>query len=105
MDRRMYRGNMGNNCGCNKNMPPYKASEPVCGDLLGGYKPEDMHERCGHEHEHEHEHEDHFDRFPIGMCYVPWQQFRNLYENEFVALANGTLFKELDLDWYGRGCK
>ncbi|HHT57202.1 MAG TPA: spore coat associated protein CotJA [Herbinix luporum] len=39
------------------------------------------------------------------MCYVPWQCFRDLYENEFVALENGTLFKELDKDWYGRGCK
>jgi hypothetical protein len=49
-------------------------------------------------------HED-FDRFPLAMCYVPWQCFRNLYENEYEALANGTLFKELDLKWYGRGCK
>jgi hypothetical protein len=92
MDRRMNRGNMGN-----RNMPPYKPSEPVCSDVCGGYTPDDMCER-----------EDfarNIDRFPIGMCYVPWQCFRNLYENEFVALANGTLFKELDLDWYGRGCK
>jgi len=105
MDRRMYRGNMGNNCGCNKNIPPYKHSESICGDLLGGYLPEGMHEREEHDHECHMDHMEHIDRFPIGMCYVPWQQFRDLYENEFVALANGTLFKELDLDFCGRSCK
>jgi hypothetical protein len=93
----MYRGNMGNNCGCNKNISPCKANEPVCGDIVGGYAPEDACDRD--------DYEGNIDRFPIGMCYVPWQRFRNLYENEFVALANGTIFKELDLDWYGRGCK
>lgn len=89
MDRRMYRGNMVRN--------PYRPNEPVCSDVTGGHTSDDMCERDDYEGE--------FDKFPIGMCYVPWQRFRNLYENEFVALANGTLFKELDLDWYGRGCK
>lgn len=97
MDRRMYRGNTGNNCGCTKNVPPYKPNDPVCGDIAGGCKPEDAYGRGGYEGE--------FDQFPIGMCYVPWQCFRNLYENEFAALAHGTLFKELDLDFYGRSCK
>lgn len=100
MDRRMYRGNMANNCGCNRNVSPYRPS-PACEDVLGGYTSNDDCERdedflgdgCDR------------NRFPIGMCYVPWQCFRNLYENEFTALANGTLFKELDFDWYGRGCK
>jgi hypothetical protein len=97
MDRRMYRGNMGNNCGCNKNVSPYRPIEPVCGDVAGGYRPDECYDRDGFDGNTE--------RFPIGMCYVPWQCFKDLYENEFVALANGTLFKELDLDWYGRGCK
>jgi hypothetical protein len=87
---------MGRDSGYNRGASPYKTPEPVCGDVVCGYTPED---HCGREG-----YED-IDRFPIGMCYVPWQCFRNLYENEFVALANGTLFKELDLDWYGRGCK
>lgn len=97
MDRRMYRSNMGSNCGCNKGVSPYRPNDPVCGDIVGGCAPKDECER-----------EDfmgQIDRFPIGMCYVPWQCFKNLYENEFAALANGTLFKELDLNWYGRGCK
>jgi len=92
MDRRMYRGNMGN-----RNTPPYRPNEPVCGEMPGCYRPEDTCEREKYGGD--------FDRFPIAMCYVPWQCFRNLYENEFTALANGTLFKELDLKWYGRSCK
>ncbi len=101
MDRRMYRGNMGNNMGYNRNVSPYRANNPVCDDVMGRYEPEDICERKADDCE------DDFapGRFPIGMCYVPWQCFRDLYENEFAALANGTLFKELDFDWYGRGCK
>lgn len=91
MDRRNYHGSM------SKNMRSYRPNEHCCGDMIGGYTSEDMCERDDFEGD--------FDRFPIGMCYVPWQRFRNLYENEFVALANGTLFKELDLDWHGRSCK
>jgi hypothetical protein len=88
---------MRNNCDCNKNVSSYVPNDSVCGDIAGGCKPEDGYGRDSFEGA--------FDRFPIGMCYVPWQCFRNLYENEFVAMANGTLFKELDLKWYGRGCK
>ena len=99
MDRRMYRSNMGNRY--NRNVSPYRANDPVCEDVLRGYTPE---ENCDKRSEHD---EIDFDLrgLPLGMCYVPWQEFRKLYENEFVALANGTLFKELDLDWYGRGCR
>ncbi|MDF2845482.1 MAG: hypothetical protein K0R00_3908 [Herbinix sp.] len=94
MDRRNYRGNMGRR---QMNMNPYRPNDPVCSDLMNDYTPDDMCERDDFDRDS--------DRFPIGMCYVPWQRFKNLYENEFVALANGTLFKDLDLKWYGRGCK
>ena len=115
MDRRMYRGNMENDCCGRKNIPNCKHNEPVCGDICQGHMHEDKCERHMREdmcERHMHEdmcererHDGDFDRFPLAMCYVPWQCFRELYENEFVALANGTLFKELDLKWYGRGCK
>ncbi len=97
MDRRMYRGMQGNNNGYNRGgRMPYKSMEPVCGDVISG-RVEDMYERnCF---------DDNQERFPIGMCYVPWQRFRDLFDNEFEALANGTLFRELNLEWYGRGCK
>lgn len=98
MDKRMYRGNMGNNNG--RRVPPYRQSSPVCNDMGRDYRPE---ERCNEDSCHD-------DCFtnnkncPIGMCYVPWQCFRDIYDNEFHALENGTLFKELQFDWHGRGC-
>lgn len=101
MDRRMYRGNMRNNYRNDRDVSPYRANNPVCDDGLEGYTPEDSCERGADYYADDFE----SSRFPIGMCYVPWQRFRNLYENEFAALANATLFKELDYDWYGRGCK
>lgn len=100
MDRRMYRGNSGRDCGCGKNTGS-RHSDPVCGDPCAARMHEDMCDR----HDQMCEREGDFDRFPIAMCYVPWQCFRNIYENEYEALENGTLFKELDLNWYGRGCK
>ena len=99
MDRRMYRGNMGRDMG-------YRRGEPMRDEVCPGKAHEDKCERHMHEDMCERErHDGDFDRFPLAMCYVPWQCFRNLYENDFTALAKGTLFKELDLDWYGRGCK
>jgi hypothetical protein len=86
MDRRMYRGNRENSGPCNRVSPGRFTSEDKCDRDMS-------------------DHESDFDRFPLGMCYVPWQCFRNLYENEFVALAHGTLFKDLDLDFLGRSCK
>lgn len=98
MDRRFYR-----QTGRGRFTAPYRPAQPVCDDLLDRYSP-DSDCGCGKERNYC---EDDFrpENFPIGMCYVPWQCFRDLYENEFVALENGTLFKELDKDWYGRGCK
>ena len=102
MDRRMYRGNMGNNYRGQRGVAPYRPQESCCDDLIGGrYKSDD---NCDRKLDNCEENFDP-DRFPIGMCYVPWQCFRDLYDNEFVALKNGTIFKELDMDWYGRGCK
>lgn len=39
--------------------------------------------------------------FPIGMAYVPWQKFENLYEPD-VAFSRGTLFAKLDLPFLGK---
>ena len=99
MDRRMYRGNMGRDMG-------FRHGESIREEVCPGKAREDKCERHMHEDMCERErHDGDFDRFPLAMCYVPWQCFRELYENEFEALANGTLFKELNLRWYGRGCK
>ncbi len=118
MDKRMYRSNMGNS-NFNRNVSrrrPESVSRDDCkghmhddkcdGRMFDEKCDEHMHEdKCdGHRHDRKKSDGD-ISCFPIGMCYVPWQCFRDLYENEFTALANGTLFKELDLKWYGRSCK
>ena len=48
----------------------------------------EKHEKC--------EKIDSLEHMPIGMAYVPWQQWRCLYEPKD-ALKRGTLFEELDL--------
>jgi len=40
---------------------------------------------------------------PIAMAYVPWQCYGNIYQLP-QALQNGTLFRELDLEFAGRRC-
>ena len=40
---------------------------------------------------------------PIAMAYVPWQDYGNIYSQP-QALKNGTMFRELDLDFAGRRC-
>ncbi len=41
----------------------------------------------------------------VAMAYVPWQQFKDVYEPE-VALCRGTLFAELDKPFLaGGGCR
>lgn len=39
---------------------------------------------------------DDIEDMPIAMAYVPWQQWRKIYEPKD-ALKRGTIFKELDL--------
>lgn len=41
------------------------------------------------------------DELPIGMAYVPYQKWRNVY-NADVALERGTIFAELDMPFLGR---
>lgn len=39
---------------------------------------------------------------PIAMGYVPWQHFQDLYDIE-KGFMQGTIFKELDKQFYGNG--
>lgn len=39
----------------------------------------------------------------LAMAYVPWQTWRKLYE-VCEGFKAGTIFKELDLEFYGRRC-
>ncbi len=43
------------------------------------------------------------EQFPVGMGYVPWQQWRQTYTLE-QAIAQGTIFPELDLPFVMGGC-
>ncbi len=93
MDRRMYRGNY---MPGNRNASPYRSMRDDC---FCGDRPKESCERILNDYDSG------FERYPLGMCYVPWQRFENLYENEFKALDRGTLFKDLDLEFLGRSCK
>ncbi|MCD8010286.1 MAG: spore coat associated protein CotJA [Lachnospiraceae bacterium] len=45
------------------------------------------------------------DQFPVGMTYVPWQTWQNLYEAEY-GFQVGTIFGDLDYPWeVGRCCR
>ncbi len=41
------------------------------------------------------------DAYPIGMGYVPWQEFKDLYEPDR-GLHAGTIFMELEKPFTGR---
>lgn len=40
---------------------------------------------------------------PIGMCYVPWQKWGNIYD-PYKALCRGTVFADLDKPFLGGNC-
>ena len=41
------------------------------------------------------------DAYPIGMAYVPWQNFKDIYDIDR-GLSAGTIFAELDKPFMGR---
>ena len=43
-------------------------------------------------------------QFPLGMAYVPMQEFTKLYENLDKAFCCGTIFEELYKPFTGRRC-
>lgn len=44
------------------------------------------------------------DQMTIGMGYVPWQKWQNIYDLD-EALKRGTIFEELDKPYLGRPVK
>ena len=129
MNNRTRQGNMQynrmnrNNCGCDNNVRPVDncgcntPARPVdnCG-CNNNARPTD---NCGCDHDHDHhDHHHHHESgtegcnasrydqlsgMALAMSYVPWQTFCKLYEVE-EARCQGTIFKELDLDFM-RGCR
>ena len=46
---------------------------------------------------------DHFPSdMPVAMAYVPWQKWQDLYD-PYKGLERGTIFKELDKPFLGKG--
>ncbi|MBR4982614.1 MAG: spore coat associated protein CotJA [Lachnospiraceae bacterium] len=43
-------------------------------------------------------------QFPLGMAYVPMQDFQRIYENLEKAFNCGTIFEELNKPFTGRRC-
>lgn len=48
------------------------------------------------------ERDDTLEGMPIGMAYVPWQNWKHIYESE-KGFKRGTIFEELDLPFTGKG--
>lgn len=48
------------------------------------------------------EQDDMLEGMPLAMAYVPWQNWRKIYEPE-KAFHRGTIFEELDKPFLGRG--
>ena len=47
---------------------------------------------------------EYFERFPIAMAFVPWQQLNKIFENLDEAYCTGTIFHELEKNFTGRRC-
>lgn len=45
--------------------------------------------------------DDSLSSFPVGMAYVPWQNWKEIYEID-KALEAGTIFRELEKPFLGR---
>ena len=130
MNNRSRQGNMQynrmnrNNCGCDNNVRPVDNcgcnNTPRTSDNCGCNDARIDNCGCDH-HDHDHDHHDHHHHHETGtegcnasrydqlsgmalaMSYVPWQTYCKLYDLE-EARCQGTIFKELDLDFM-RGCR
>ena len=69
------------------NMPRYESPRNMNGEMDHYLRNHHSSCQCG--------------EYPIGMGYVPWQDFRDLHDPE-KALHAGTMFIELDKPFTGR---
>ena len=53
---------------------------------------------------HELLNDNNIEEFPVTMAYVPWQEFRGMYDDLEKAYCAGTIFPELDKPFMGRRC-
>mgnify|MGYP003297004299 CR=1 FL=1 len=48
--------------------------------------------------------DEYFEKYSIGMAYVPWQRMCKIYDNLEEAFMVGTIFPELNKPFTGRRC-
>ena len=77
-------------CGCD--MRPSKPEKPDCGCVIGT-SDRDKEGCC----------EPDMPGKTIGMAYVPWQEWKELYE-VCEGFSTGTIFRQLNLEFLGRRC-
>ena len=81
----------GMDCGCKKE----EKNEDYCGCAVESmYREVKKHNVCC---------EEDMPGKALAMAYVPWQTWRKLYE-VCEGFSTGTIFKELNLEFYGRRC-
>ena len=83
----MRRGNCGHGYRMNNGMAPGSAPSPYSGNR-------NMNSCC--------DGDDALEGMPLAMAYVPWQNWRKIYEPE-KAFCRGTIFEELDKPFHGTG--
>lgn len=83
----MRRGNCGHGYRMNNGMAPGSAPSPYSGNR-------NMNSCC--------DRDDTLEGMPLAMAYVPWQNWRKIYEPE-KAFCRGTIFEELDKPFHGTG--
>ena len=83
----MRRGNCGHGYRMNNGMAPGSAPSPYSGNR-------NMNSCC--------DRYDALEGMPLAMAYVPWQNWRKIYEPE-KAFCRGTIFEELDKPFHGTG--
>ncbi len=88
--------NMSNGCGCNtgnQRMNGYNPRQSQMQNTSGRmpHQPMPCMDRFN----------DPYEEFPIGMAYVPWQTWENLYPAE-KALCEGTIFMDLNQIFCGK---
>lgn len=84
-------------CGCNAPTRPMPARSMPSRPMSTRSMPDcSMSQPCGNMRN------DPLAHLPVGMAYVPWQCFQDVYEPD-KAFQYGTIFPELNKPFYGKG--
>lgn len=88
-------------CGCN--MPSRSMqSRSMQSHMQSRPRPARSMPNCSIPHPCDGMRNDPLEHLPVGMAYVPWQCFQDVYEPD-KAFQYGTIFPELNKPFYGKG--